>query len=330
MLSTLLARTGVRRIPILLLAAILVPVAQAAETFPNRPIRIVVPVSAGGNLDVVTRAVADRLATAVGQPVVVENRIGGSSTVGTRFVAKSAPDGYTLLAIGNTFLSAPAVVADAGYDPVADFVGVTLMCKLPNALVVAANSPVKSVAELIERAKARPGQLTFGTAGGGSVGHMAAERFSRDAGIKLLHVPYKGNAPALVDVMGGRVDMMFDPLASSAPHLRGGTLRALAVTSLVRTPLFPGVPAMDEAGVKGFEDVTVNAIMAPAGTPREVVGRLHAELVKVLQGAELKARFASQGLEMAPSASPEAFGAYVKSEVARYAKLVRDANIKAE
>lgn len=301
----------------------------AEDAFPSKPLRIVVPVSPGGNLDLVTRAVAERMAAGLGQTIVVENRAGASSTLGTRFVKTSPPDGYTLIAMANTMLSTPALVSSAGYDPVADFAGVSLMARIPNVLVIPANSPTPTLNELIARAKAKPGEVSYASAGTGSVGHLAAERFARQAGVKLLHVPYKGNGPALVDVVGGRVAMMFDQVSTSGSHLKAGSLKAIGVTTASRSPLFPDIPTLDEAGMKGFEDMTFNALMAPAGTPREVIARLHAEVVKAVQG-EIRNKFAAQGIELAASASPEEFHAYVKSETARFAKLVVDANIPKE
>lgn len=323
----------VRMVPAALLlacASIVAPAAHSQDGFPSKPLRIIVPVPPGGNLDAVTRAVAERLSANIGQPVVVENRAGASSSVGSRFVAQSAPDGYTLLAMANTFLSTPAVMPSAGYDPVEEFVGVSMLVRVPNVLVVPATSPFKTLPDLISSAKARPGQVSFATAGAGSVGHMAAERFSSDLGLKMLHVPYKGNGPALIDMVGGRVDMMFDQVSTSGPHIRSGKLRALAVTSQARSPVLPEVPTMEEAGVKNFVDYTFNGLAAPAGVPRDIVARLHAEVRKALESPELRSRFASLGVEVAPSASHEEFTAYIRSETARYAKLAKEANIRVE
>ena len=314
----------------LLFALAIAPGVHAQDRFPSKSVRIIVPVPPGGNLDAVTRAVAERLSVGLGQAVVVENRTGASSTVGSRFVAQSPADGYTLLAMANTFVSTPAVMPGAGYDPVAEFVGVGMMVRVPNVVVVPANSPTQTMAELIARAKARPGEITYATAGAGSVGHMAAERFSRHVGLQLVHIPYKGNAPALVDMVGGRVAMMFDQVSTSGGHIKAGRLRALGVTTLTRSAVLPDVPTLDEAGVKGFEDYTWNGLAAPAGTPREVLTRLHADLAKALQSPELRARFAAQGIEVTPSASYEEFTTYIRDEVARNAKLAREANIKVE
>lgn len=303
--------------------------AAAADAYPSKVIRIIVPTPPGGNLDLVFRTLADRLASSLGQPVTVENRTGGSSAIGTRFVAQSPADGYTLLAIGNTFLSAPAVIANIGYDPISEFTGITMVVRVPNVVLVPANSPSKTLADLIARAKARPGAVSYASAGSGSVAHFAAERMSRDAGVKMLHVPYKGGGAAMIDVAGGRIDMMFEPAGAATSYIRTGKVRALAVSTKSRLPALPEIPTIDEAGVKGFEDMTINALLAPAGTPREIIARLHAEVVKALDKPDLRERFSAQSIEPAPSASPEEFQAFVRSEVARYVKLTRDANIKA-
>ena len=319
-------------IRLLLFLAIALPLGwvQAQDKFPSKPLRIIVPVPPGGNLDAVARAVGERMSLGLGQPVIVENRPGASSTVGTRFVGQSPADGYTLLAIGNTFLSTPIVMANSGYDPVKDFLGVSMVCRVANIVVVPASSPFQSIGDLIAHAKAKPGDVSYGTAGPGSVGHIAGERFSHFVGVRFLHIPYKGNAPAQVDLLGGRVGMMFDQVSTSAAHVKAGRLRGLGVASLQRSSILPDVPTLDEAGVKGFEDYTVNALMAPAGTPREVMTRLHAEVVKALNSPELRTRFQGQGVEPYPSASYEEFSQYVRDEVARYGKLAREANIKAE
>ncbi len=311
-------------------AAIVPSLASAAEAFPAKPIHIIVPVAAGGNLDNVIRAVADRMTANMGVAVVVENRPSASSIVGSKLVAKAPPDGYTLLAMANTMLSAAAIIRDIGYDPITDYSYVTLIATIPNILVVPAKSPSRTVSDLIARAKANPGTMSYGSAGNGSVGHFAAERFSREVGLKLLHIPYKGNGPAMIDLVGGRLDMMFDQVSTSAPHVRSGTIRALAVTTKTRSPILPDIPTMEEAGVKGFVDITFNGLAAPAGTPPEVLAKLHAEVAKALQSPELRERFAAQGIELTPSASPQEFTEYIKGEVARIATLAREAGIKAD
>ena len=239
-----------------------------AQAYPNRSIRIVVPLAPGGNVDLIARAVAEPLSKALGQQVIVENRPGAAALVGTQFVAKAAPDGYTLLA--------------------------------------------------------------YATSGNGSTGHIAAELFSRAAGVKMLHVPYKGNAQSLVDVMAGRVPMMFNQVSTSIQPVASGRLRPLAVTTLTRSISFPSVPTLDEAGLKGFEDSTWNALMAPAGTPPGILARLQQEVAKIVRGGDLQKRFGERGIEMIASSTPGEFSEYIKSETARYVKLAREENIKAD
>lgn len=304
--------------------------AQTAGGYPSRPVRIVVPFAPGGNVDLVARAVAQRLAESLGQQILVDNRPGASGLVGTHLVAKSAPDGYTLLAMANTFAVVPSLVSKPGYDPLKDFAAITLTCLVPQVLVVNTALPVRSVKELVALAKARPGEISYASAGTGGTGHMAAELFNSHAGLKMLHVPYKGNAQAIVDVISGQVTMMFDQVSTSAPHIKAGKLRALAVTSLRRSPLFPSLPTIDESGVRGFEDITFNGLVAPAGTSREILVRLHAEVAKAVRFAELHKRFLERGVELAASASPEDFTAYIKAEFVKKAKLAREAGIKVE
>jgi tripartite-type tricarboxylate transporter receptor subunit TctC len=296
--------------------------------FPERTIRIVVPFAAGGNQDIVARALAEQMAPQLGEAVIVDNRAGASGIVGTRFVAASPPDGYTLIVVSNTFSRAPAMVPAVGYDPVKDFVQVSMTSRIAEMLVVNPKSDLRSVADVIARAKAKPGQLTFASAGNGSIGHIAGELFMRLAGIRLVHVPYRGNSQALLDVIGGRVDMMFDHVSTSGPNVVAGELRALAVTTRTRSPVFPDLPTMEEAGVPGYEDVTYNGLAVPAGTPADVVERLHAAVATGV--AVLKAQFSGRGIELVASASPEEFGAFVKKDVETFAELARAANIRAE
>jgi tripartite-type tricarboxylate transporter receptor subunit TctC len=298
--------------------------------YPSRPIRIVVPFAAGGNVDLVARAVAQPLAAAFGQQVLVDNRAGSSGLVGTHLVAKSPADGYTLLAMANTFAVVPSLISNPGYDPLKDFAAVSLTCRVPQVLVVNPALPVRSVKELVALAKARPGEVSYASAGVGGTGHMAAELFNRHAGVKMLHVPYKGNAQAIIDVISGQVTMMFDQVSTSGPHIQSGKLRALAVTSLRRSPLFPKLPTISESGVSDFEDITFNGLVAPAGTPREIVARLHAEVARAVRLPELSKRFLERGVELAASASPEDFAASIRAEFVKKAKLAREAGIRVE
>jgi len=302
----------------------------AAQGYPARPVRVIVPLVPGGNLDIVARALAQRLGEGLGQQVIVENRPGASSLVGTQLVAKSAPDGYTLLAMANTFTSVPAVIANPGYDPIKDFTGVTLTCKVAQVLVVNPALPVKTVKELIALAKLRPGELSYASSGNGSTGHFAAELFNQKAGLKMLHVPYKGNAQALVDIIAGQVMMMYDQVSTSHPHVKAGKLKALAVTSSKRSSLFPDLPTVDEAGVKGYEAITFNGLLAPAGTPREALARVQGEIAKIVATPSLRNNFLERGVELTASASPDEFTSYIRNEVAANARLAHNAGIKAQ
>jgi tripartite-type tricarboxylate transporter receptor subunit TctC len=306
------------------------PSTGSGQAYPVRSIRVIVPLAAGGNVDIVARAVAEQVAKTLGQPVVVENRPGASSLVGTQFVARAAADGYTLLAVANTFATVPLVVASAGYDPLKDFAGVTQTCLVPQVLVVNPALAAKSVAEFIALAKAQPGRVTYASSGNGSTGHMAAALLMSQTGIRMLHVPYKGNSQAIVDVIGGQVSSMFDQVSTSAPQVKAGKLRALAVTSLKRSPLLPEVPTLDESGVPGYEDITFNGLVAPAGTPREALVRVQQAVAKAVAGTGLYQRFIERGVELRASASPEEFGAYVKAEFEKKARLAREAGIKPE
>jgi tripartite-type tricarboxylate transporter receptor subunit TctC len=301
-----------------------------AQSFPGKPIRMVVPLVPGGNQDIVARAVAEEMSKSLGQQVIVENRPGQSAIIGTQFVKNAPPDGYTLLSVAVTFARVPAVVKAAGYDPAADFTAVSLVCRIAQLLVVNANHPARTVQDLIAQAKAKPGDITFGGSGNGSTGHVAAELFMRASGVKLTQVSYKGNAQALVDLMGGQIAMMFDQVSTSAGHVKGGKLRALGVTTKTRSPVLPEVPTLHEQGLTDFEDVTWNGLVAPAATPREVVNRLHSAVAKALSNPEMKKKYEERGIELGASRSPEDFSAYVKSEAAAFARLVQEAGIKVE
>ena len=301
-----------------------------AQAFPAKPVRMIVPLVPGGNQDIVARAVAEELAKNLGQQVIVENRPGQSAIIGTQHVKSAPPDGYTLLSVAVTFARVPGVVKAAGYDPRSDFTGVSLVCRIPQVLVVNQAYPARTLQDLVAQAKAKPGEITYGSSGNGSTGHVAAELFMRMTGTRLLHVMYKGNAQAIVDLMGGQITMMFDQVSTSAGYVRGGKLRALAVTTLERSPLFPDVPTLHESGLAGYEDVTWNGIVAPAAVPREIVLKLNGEIRKIMTNPEFVKRYAERGIDMRASASPEEFTAYIRSEADAFAKLVKDAGMKAE
>jgi tripartite-type tricarboxylate transporter receptor subunit TctC len=304
------------------------PAMVQAQTYPAKAIRIVVPLAPGGNVDLVVRALGQQLAEQMGQQILVDNRPGASSLVGTQHVAKATPDGYTFLAIANTFATVPSIMSNPGYDVFRDFSAVTLTCLVPMVLVVTPTLPVKTVKDLIALAKSRPGELSYATAGAGSTGHIAGELLSRHVGIKLLHVPYKGNSQAIVDVISGQVALMFDQVSTAEPHVKAGKLRGLAMTSRTRSPLFPGLPTIHESGAPGFEEITFNGLMAPAGTPREIRARLQQEVSKAVTVSKVRERFTERGVELKASATPEEFAAYIKAEFDKKAKLAREANIR--
>ncbi len=309
-------------------ATVVVAGAAQAQAWPAKPIRIVVPLLPGGNVDIVARALAAPMGETFGQQIIIENRPGASSLVGTQFVAKAAADGYTLLAIANTFATVPSLMRNVGYDALKDFTGITLTCTVPMALVVTPTLPVRTVKDLITLAKARPGQLAYGHAGAGSTGHIAAELLSLQSGIKMLGVPYKGNSATVVDVIAGNVQMMFDQVSTAKAYVDSGRLRALGVTSLKRSPLFPQVPTIDESGLKGYEEITYNGLIAPVGTPSAALARVNAEVARIVRLPEVQKRHLERGIELTASATPDAFTAYVKKEFDRMAKLARETGIR--
>lgn len=286
-------------------------------------------VQSGGNLDLVGRSVADKVSEGLGQRMFVENRPGANSTIGFASVARAAPDGYTLIMVAQSALVAAKMMRNPPYDPVRDFAGVSLIATLHQLLVVHPSLPVKSVKELIALAKARPGELNCGSSGNGSGSHLALALFSRMAGVRIMRIPYNGDGPANIDLLGGQVPMKFDNLSTSLQHVRGGKLRALGITAPSRTALLPGVPAISET-VSGFQASIFNGMLAPAATPPEILSRVHAEIVKFVQSPEIRNRFASQGVELQASATPAHFSAYIKTEYTRWAKVLDEAGIKAE
>lgn len=319
------------RIAIAATAALFAAVAPAAhaQTYPAKVIRIINPLAAGGNVDIVARGIAEQLGKSLGQQVLVENRPGASALIGTRYVKGQPADGYTLLAIANTFARVPAIINDAGYDPLKDFTGVSQTCDIPMVLVINPALPVKNVKEFIALAKKRPGELTYGSAGNGGTGHVAAEMFSQQAGIKLMHIPYKGNAPATTDLVGGQIMLMFDQVSTSVGYIQSGRLRGLAVTTKKRSPLFPDMPTIDEAGIKGFEDSTFNGLVAPAGTPRDVLEKMRGEVVKAVAVPALRDRFDKLGIPLVASATLDEYNAFLRRHVEDFAKLAKTAGIKA-
>ncbi len=317
------------RVFIVVLSLLAAAAAQGQGTYPNRAIRIIVAVTPGGTSDLIARGVAKLMSEDLGQTVIIENRPSASSLVGTQFVAKSAPDGYTLLHMANTFAVVPSLIANPGYE-VKDFAGISLTGIVPKILSVNLKVPVNSVEELIALARSKPGQVTYASAGLGGTGHMSAELFSNQLGLSMIHVPYKGASQALIDLVGGQVMMMFDEMTSSLTHVRSGRIRPLAVTSRARSPLLPNIPTVDEAGVKGFEDSTFTGLLAPAGTPLEILNRLNASVQKAVRQQALRESFLDLGVELTASPSPEDFSNYVRREFEKKAKVIREGKIRIE
>lgn len=302
--------------------------ACAAEAYPSKPVRIVVPFAAGGSTDILARNVAQRLNEALRSPVIVENRPGGGAVVGADYVAKSSPDGYTLLMGTNTTHAvAPHLYSKLPYNPLRDFVPIAEIAYNPQFLDVHPSIPVRSVKELIALARARPGQLNFGTAGQGSTSHMAMELFRSMAKVDMVHVPYKGTGPALIDLLGGHLSLMFDVVLTTLPHMKAGKVRVLGVSSLRRVDVAPEVPTIAESGLPGFEANNWNGIFLAAGTPRALVEKVNKDLVAALSSPDLKDTLFKQGLDAAPE-PPEAFAAYLKSEYTKWGKVIKAAGIK--
>lgn len=304
--------------------------AAAAEPYPNKPIRLIVPYAAGGGTDVMARAFAQRLASALSVQIVVENRTGAGGNIAASAVAKAAPDGYTLFfgATGPLAVN-PALYDKLPFDPVKDFAPIGLVGSMALFLTVPASMPVKSVKDLVALAKAKPGQLNYASAGIGGTTHLAMEVLKTETGANLTHVPYKGTAAGVADMLGGNIQVIFDAWTSTSPHVESGKLKYLAVSTAARSALAPQVPTMAESGFPGFNVFVWYGILAPAGTPSEVVDKLGRETLKVMVQPELKEAFARLGMEPM-SGGPEPFGAFIRSETVKWAKIVRDAGAKAE
>jgi tripartite-type tricarboxylate transporter receptor subunit TctC len=303
---------------------------DAADSYPTRPVRLLVGLVAGGGTDVMARIVASKLGDALGQPVVVENRAGSGGLIAADTAAKAAPDGYTLL-FGALSYSAifASLYKKLPYDPVKDFAPISLVATVPNVLVVNPSFPARSVGDFIAQAKANPGKLSYGSSGNGSSLHLSMEMLKKRTGIEVSHVPYKGGAAAVLDLIGGHIQVMFDNLPGQIAYVKSGRTRALAVTTAKRNFQLPEVPTMIEAGVPGFEVNVWYGVFAPARVPAAVVAKLNTELVKTLRLPEIRERMAEQGAEPSPT-TPEAFAAFQKAEVVKWAKVVKDSGAKVE
>ena len=322
-------RFGIRALA-LVLAAAFAPLAPAqAQKYPSAPLKFVVPVPPGGGVDFLARAIAQKMAENLAVPVVIDNKPGASAVIGTEFLAKSPPDGYTLMMAYSAHVTNPLFNKDIPYDVINDFSAVVHVGFIPLILVTPPSFPPNSVKELIALAKAKPGQLNYASGGAGAGAHLSGELFKYLAQVDVTHVPYKGNAPALTDVLGGHVQIMFDTITTSLPHVQKGTLKALGVTSTSRSSLAPNVPTMIEAGLPDFEVSAWYVVLVPAKTPKPIVQTLNAEINKVLNDADVRARFLTQGVEVV-GGTPEQADTFLRAEAERWKKIVAATGIKAQ
>lgn len=301
--------------------------AQTTNTYPNQAIRMVVPYPPGGPTDITARVVAAEMSKTIGQSVVIDNRPGASGMVGSEMVTKAAPDGYTLLANASIHVINPSVYPDMRFDAIKDFTPITQLAQVPLVLVVPANSPIKSVKDLVEYAKANPGKVNFGSAGSASAQHLAGESFKIAAGIQMQHIPYKGSAPALTDLAGGQLQLMFDSMPSATPMINSGKLRAIAVTTTVRAKARPDLPTIAESGFPGFDISTWYAYWAPKGTPADIIEKLAASAAQALKNPEVIAKYEAMGAEPVGS-TPAQFAAYVESEAKKWNDIVKKSGAK--
>lgn len=319
------SRTRITRALAALAAGLCLSTGAAADAWPSKTIKIIIPFAAGGVTDVVIRTISPKLSEALGQPVVIENKGGAGGTLGTAMGAASAPDGYTFIAPAASHTTTPSLYSKLSFDPVKDFAAVTQIVTVPYLLVVPASSPMNTLADFIAAAKAKPGTLTFGSAGNGSSNHLAGELLAGSIGAPLVHVPYKGSGPALADVLGGQLSFMFDTINTSTGHVKAGRLRVLGVGTSKRSKIMPDVAPIADT-VPGFEAVTWIGLLAPAGTPKEIVARMHREIEKIVQLPEVQERLSASGAEPVAS-TPEQFGAYLGAEVAKWGRVVKQAKI---
>ena len=325
-----LMRVALVLCPVLPVLGAVFPSTAAAQDYPMRPIRLVVPFAPGGNVDITARAIAPALGEALGQQIIVDNRAGGGGFIGAAFAAKSAADGYTLLlGSSGTITVAPAVAKNPPYDPIRDLVNLGPIHAVPIVLTTGAKSSIMNYRDFVAQAQAKPGQMSMASAGTGTSNHLAIELLAREAKLKMIHVPYKGAGPAITDVIGGQVEVMMDQLTASIGHIKEGRLRALAVTTKKRSALLPEVPTLVELGLPNYEVITFTGLFAPAGTPRPVAEKLSAALKRALANAQVKERFAALGVELI-DLEQSAFDAYVKRDFDNWRSIAREAGISLE
>ncbi len=320
-------KTLLAGVPLAVLLAALSAATADAQSYPNKPIRFVVPFPAGGIADVMARVIGQKLTDAWNQPVVVENRTGAGGNIGADIVAKSPPDGYTLVmgSIGTHAVNV-SLFSKLPYDPIRDFAPVALVIEAEGLLVLHPSVPVKTVKELIALARARPGQLVYASAGNGTASHLAGELFKSMAKIDIVHIPYKGNVPAITDLIGGQTSMIFATMPTVLPQVKAGKLHALAVASAQRSPAAPDVPTVAEAALPGFEVTNWIGVFAPAGTPADIVAKINAEIMRIMRLPEVQSRLANEGARFKPN-TPNEFAAFQKNEIAKWSKLIKDARI---
>jgi tripartite-type tricarboxylate transporter receptor subunit TctC len=312
------------------IAALAAATLVSAQSYPTKPIKMIVPFPPAGSTDISARAVAGKLGERLGQPVIIENKPGAGGNIGTDVAAKAAPDGYTIVVgtVGTHAIN-QSLYSKMPYDNIKDFAPIVLLATTPNVLVMPNSFPAKSVKDVIAMAKAKPGELTFASSGSGTSIHLSGELFNSMAGTKMQHIPYKGSAPMLIDLMSGQVNMAFDNLSASMVHIKAGKIKALATTGATRSPALPDLPTISEAGLPGYDSTSWNAVYAPAGTPRAIIDRLNHELNAILQSPETRKFFAEQGAE-AGGGTPEQLATFTKAETAKWAKVVKESGAKVD
>lgn len=312
------------------LALLATAIGAQAQAYPNKPIRLICPFPPGGAVDIASRAAAHTLSQLLGQPVTVDNRPGAGGNIGAEITAKSAPDGYTLLMTTSGIMAInPALYSKIPFDSIKDFAPISMLVSLNNVLVLHPSVPAKSVQEVVAMAKAQPGKLTYASSGNGTSIHLSGELFKTMAGVDMLHIPYKGSAPAVTDLLAGQVNMMFDNIPSSLPHIKAGKLRALAVTGAKRSPQLPDLPTIAEAGITGYDSYVWFGVVAPAGTPPEIIARLNAALVKTAATPAFRDRLTEQGYEVL-SSTPEQMANNIRGEIAKWGKIVKASGAKVD
>jgi len=325
-------RDEFRALPAVLCAAIVLGAAGApalAQKYPEKPVRVIIPFAPGGGTDVLARFLSTKLAESLGAGVVLENRAGAGGTLGTEIAARAAPDGYTLLFTSASHTFNPSLYSRVGYDSLRDFAPVTLAAMVPHLLVVHPSLPVRNVKELIGLARSRPGEIFYGSGGTGSSVHLAAALFVSMARVDMTHVPYKGGGPAMIGVMAGEASVLFPTMQSAMPNVKSGRLRALAISTAIRSPAVPDVPPVAESGLPGYDATGWYGMLAPAGTPQARVDRLNAEIVKILTDPQMKERLAAEGA-VAVGNTPAQFDKFIRDETAKWSKIIRDLKIKVD